>query len=405
VTGRYEPVADPEVLVDTIRFEEDTKTDPVGTIDDKVSVRKNSYNLAVLMPFDLRGIVPSIESLNPNQRRFVHYYSGVKMAVKDLGNRGIKLNTEVFDCKESVETTKQILATIKDPDAIIGPYEMSSIKATAAYGLKSRIPVFSPWTPSIPTEADNPYFVQLNPGLEVHARAIVNYIDNRLPHAKVYLVSRQDPRERSRLNLYRDARQKSPGTQIYEDLIIEDASAELAQTHLDSLLSELMPTVFVLPYYSRSDEDFISSFLRKLHAEQGKSEVYVFGLPQWLTFNRIGADYLESTNVHVSTAFYMNSQDPVVRVFQQQFLRQYGTVPEQSAYQGYAFTIFLGESLNQYGTGFLDDVAPMQVADHGYLIAPVYRTMISEKNNPVNYYENQGIQILRFKDHTFRLAE
>jgi len=405
-SGQYEPVEDPGALVDTVRFEEDKTTDPVGTLDPETGRKKSTYNLAVLMPFNLKGVAPaSMESLDPRLRRFLHYYGGVKMAIVDLDSIGIHLDATVFDCMESADITRRILHDIKDADAVLGPYDVESLRLAADFAKRSNTPVFSPWTPSIPVDEDNPNFVQLNPGLEAHATAIVRYIDDSIPEGKVYLVARADAREKNRLNLYHDAHNKRANAPPYEELIIADASVELSMTHLDELLSEEMPTIFVLPYYSRNDEDFINAFLRKLHAEQGKSEVFVFGLPQWLTFNKLNADYLQSTNVHISAVFHMDLQDPAVRQFQYEFLAVYATVPDPAAYQGYAFTMLLGESMDRFGTRFLSEMTPMEESVHGFLLEPVYRTKTPERNNPVQYYENRSIRILRFVEDSFRAVD
>lgn len=404
VTGKYEPVEDPRVLIDTVEFTENTETEPVGVIDKPGTEKKEVYHLTMLLPLDAQYQGAFLDGIDPRLRRFLHYYAGARMAIQDLNTRGIRLETEVLDCGESLESTRQLLRNLKDPDVVIGPYEMESLKEAAAFASKEHVPVFSPWTPSIPVEKHNPYFVQLNPGLEAHVEAIVEYIDTRLVHAKVYTVARDDVRERSRLDLFHTEHLEHPGLPPYEDLIISDASADLNNTPLTAFLSKDTATVFVLPHYSRSDEDFVSAFLRKLHAEQGNSTVYVFGMPQWLTFGKLRPDYMESANVHVSTAHYVDHNDTTIHDFQRRFLQTYGTVPDPAAHQAYSFIEFLGESLEAYGTGFLEEVTS-QSGSSDYRIRPVYMTDDAEIRRPVLYYENRAIHILKYEDSAFRKME
>ena len=99
----------------------------------------------------------------------------------------------------------------------------------------------------------------------------------------------------------------------------------------------------------------------------------------------------------------MDTRDPEVQEFQHAFLERYGTIPDASAYQGYSFIEFLGESLHRHGTGFLGQV--YGIASDGYLIQPVYRNQDAEQKRPVSWYENQAIHILHFSDHAYRKVD
>jgi ABC-type branched-subunit amino acid transport system substrate-binding protein len=402
-SGKYEPVEDPKRLVDTIRFHEDKSTKPIETVEMK-SVKKAVYDVAFLIPFNAARYTSSSGHTDPKVRRFIHYYAGVKMALHELAVDGIRISASILDTRESADEARRLIQGLKSVDAIVGPYETEGLRDAAEYSTRKKVPVFSPWTPSIPIEFNSPYFVQLTPGLEAHAVAMVEYIDRQLAGSKVYMVARNDPREKNRLNLFRDAHQRFDPLRPYEELIIDDASVSLHSTVLRPLIAQGRSTVFIMPFYSRGDEDFVNAFLRKLHAEKGTSSVYVFGMPQWLTFNRLNPDYLESGNVHVSTVHFMDPGDPEVQEFQRRFLERYGSLPEPAAHEGYSFTLFLGNSLSNYGTGFLDVVSdPLRYTDNSdFALTPVYRSVTPEARNIPNYLENQAIHILQFKDHAYR---
>jgi hypothetical protein len=399
-TGNYEPVEHPQELVDTVVFTEDTRTTPVTSIEDPARGKKAVYDLTFLMPFGAEGIIDVDEGVEPKLRRFLHYYGGVKMALAEMREDGLYFNTRVYDCGESASRLRSILRGIDPPDAMIGPYDLESLRGAAEYGSKNRVPVFSPWAPGIPMESDNAHFIQLNPGLDVHAAAIVGYVEQYLPGARVLLVARSEARERSRLELFQKARRLSEIP--FEELIIADSTADLNLTSLEGLLEAETETVFILPLYSRSDEDFINAFMRKLHAEKGEAEVHVFGLPQWLSFSRLNQDYMENTSVHVSAVQFIDITDPDVRRFEERYFSEYGTVPEPAAYQGYTFVKFLGKSLHRYGRGFLEDISENEDEKLLFRIRPVYEDPRPERRNPVRFYQNEAIEILQFSDHAFR---
>ena len=404
-TGEYEPVENPLDLVDTIEFIEDLTIPPVEETEEVVFVKKDEYELTLLVPFQASRISEYTSGIDPRLRRFVHYYAGVRMALRELNLRGIRLKTNVYDTRETSERTEELLGGMKRPDLIIGPYQIESLKHAEEYARKHRVPLFSPWTPSIPVERSNPYFVQLLPGLDAHAKAIVEYIDENLPDSRVYLTARNDPRETGRFSLYQEPHLERDGAIPYHEFIIEDSTVALIDTPLDGMLSEDTSTVFILPHYSRRDEDFIASLLRKLHAEKGESEVYVFGLPQWPSFQKLRPDYLESTNVHISSSFYVDYSSPEIRAFQQEFLDIYGTIPEQSAFQGYTLVKYLGEALFQFGPGFLEHLSQPEASNDFFRIIPTYESEDTElRRQRVRIYENTAIHILRFVDQKFRPA-
>jgi ABC-type branched-subunit amino acid transport system substrate-binding protein len=406
-TGKYEPVKDPQKQVDTIWFREDKESKPIGSVETKEKGKKALYEVAFLIPFNAEDNVFFTANIDPSVRRFIHYYAGVKMALQDLADQGVKISARIYDTHDSPQEARRLIQALENVDVVVGPYEVESIRDAAAFSSRRQVPVFSPWTPSISLEGDHPWFVQLTPGLEAHAEAIVDYIDTHLAGSKVYMVSRNDAREISRLLLFRDAHERNNTIQLYEELIIDDASVNLTDLSLKNVVDREGSTVFIVPYFSRNDEDFINSFLRKLHAEKETGTVYVFGMPQWLTFSKLNPDYLESANVHISTAHFMDASDPEVQAFQKRFLSEYGTLPEPAAHQGFEFVHFLGEALHHYGTGFLEHVSDRlsAPANENFDLVEIYRNPIPERRNVPNYLENRAIRILRFIDQAYRKVE
>lgn len=404
-TGKYEPVENPRRQVDTIRFtEEKASTPPVGETPGRKSVKKDQYDVAFLMPFDAAKNTTVTSSADARVRRFVHYYAGVKMALDDLRKEGISINATVYDTKENATVSKSMLQKIDRTDAVVGPYEVEGLREAAAFASRKRIPVFSPWTPSIVPDDNSPYFVQLNPGMEAHADAIMQHVSEKFPGARVYLVARDDARERGRIALFREAASRHGIGNRCEDFIINDTSADLAKTNFQGKTSRQVHSVFVLPHFSRNDEDFLNAFLRKLHAEKSTHPVSVYGLPQWMSFNKLNADYLESTNVYITTTQYVDYKDSGVREFQRSFFDLYGTIAEPSAYHGYTFTLFLGRALHKHGTGFLDAITDLPAGRAGeeYRLVSCFRNPVPERNNIASYIENRAILVLRFVDHAYR---
>ena len=411
-TGNYEEVEDPGSMVDTVRWQADPDApEPIGATGPVTGIRKDVYDIALLFPFQAAKHQSFADRVSPKARRFMQYYAGIRMAAEELARQSYPLRLRVYDTNESETRFEDLtrMREVRDADLIIGPYARNNVRMAADFALRNQTPVVSPWMPSAQITEENPYFVQLTPGLHTHARAIIEHIDQNYRDAKVYLVSRDQGRERSRLNYFQEAYQSvmnDPSITV-EELIVQDTTIDLSETDLTTVILEDRRTVFVLPYYSRADEDYVNILLRKLHADRLENEVIVYGMPQWLSFRKLNGDYLESLNAHVSSAAFSERSDPNVRSFRERFFERYGTVPEQAAYQGYDVIKYFGSMLFAHGTAFLSEDAPGtdSYLNLGFDINPVILQPAPERLEQVDFYENQHIYMLKFEDQEFQIID
>ncbi|MDX1479327.1 MAG: ABC transporter substrate-binding protein [Saprospiraceae bacterium] len=405
VTGQYEAVKDPLSLVDTIDWQEVIDQPVISSAESATSGKKDRYALAFMLPLQAnlhRGFGDEIPA---RTRRFLNYYAGMRLALADLTRRGIDLDVRVLDTEESTDVVRQQLRELRDVDLIVGPYDRDAIREAAEFGARYRIPVVSPWTPSITLEYPNQQLVQMVPGLRTHAAAAIEFIGQRFLNPRIYIVARDD-RERSRFAGYHAAQaQYNPGLERVEELMIYDATVDLAKTNLDTLIHDTRPTVFILPYFSRNDEEFVGALLRKLHAEKLERNVTVFGLPQWINFSRLNPDYLESLQTHITAAQHVDWANEATRRFSKDFYDAYAGIPEPSGKQGYDLVMFLGESLKAHGVPFMEPVAG-QPSPHGDILLRPVRDESARPDGdfPVLYYENQGIQVLQFTDQAYQIV-
>ncbi|HXR81824.1 MAG TPA: hypothetical protein VN763_12930, partial [Saprospiraceae bacterium] len=193
-----------------------------------------------------------------------------------------------------------------------------------------------------------------------------------------------------------------------EDLIIKDNSPELAHTDLLKLLRD-EGTIFILPYYAKADESFVNSFLRKLHADKELKDVMVIGLPQWMGFSNLNPNYMESLQVHISVATYINPDHPDYDAFKQKYFEEFHVIPDLQAFLGYDLIKWISNVLSTSGSegligpssGWYSGIAS------GFDIRPVYKNNSSssaEMKTPM-YYENTRIRMLKYEGQDFHLAD
>jgi ABC-type branched-subunit amino acid transport system substrate-binding protein len=406
VTGTYVLVPRSAVKVDTIKWTEDTKS-PIITDNvpepEKPS-KKNSFQISLLMPFSL-STEEEGDNFDGKINRFLQYYGGVQLAMSEVDSAGYKIALHTYDVDGTLAQTQSTLndPSIKNSDVIVGPYDKEEIEAVASYGLKNETMVVSPWLPAFNVAEENPFFIQVNPGLSSHAEAIMSFIAANWPNKKVFLVARDNTSEINRLNLFKKSNQLNT-----EDLIIKDDSPELARTDLQQLLRD-EGTIFILPYYAKADEGFVNSFLRKLHADKELKEVMVFGMPQWLSFSNLNPNYMESLSVHISVSTYIDPDHPQYDAFKQKYFNRFHVIPDLQAYLGYDLIKWLSTTLVTAGKDGMigpSSVWPSGIAS-GFDIKPVYKNNSSASSSEMKtplYYENTLIRILKYEGQDFHLA-
>lgn len=405
-TGTYVLVSRDAVKVDTVKWSED-KSDPILTDkDDKpvnnIPEKKSHYEVSLLIPLNSDNY-PDLEgSIDAKLLRFLQYYGGMRIAANEVSQMGLPVKFHSFDTELSLSQLNEILKdpVVKKADVLIGPYDKENIEMVASFGLENEKLVISPWLPAFNIDTENPYFIQVLPGLNTHAEAIMNFIGDRYLTKKIYLVARNNPTEIQRLALFKkNSRVKT------EDLIIDDGSIDLSQTNLSFLLDDPDGSIFVMPYYSRQDENFINSFLRKLHADKGTKNVIVFGLPQWTSFD-LNSNYMESMSVHISSSTYVDNDHSAYRNFRNKFFQTYFTMPDNQAYLGYDLIMWLSRALSKDGpAGLLSGSASEFGLISGYDLKPIYKegSKKTEMKTPL-YYENSKVRILEFRDQDFNLV-
>ena len=411
----YDPKSNTEILVprdaikvDTIQWTKDPAP-PIVTesiiVKDK-PVQKATYDVAFLMPFNAVNAELFGDQLDPRLNRFIQYYAGITLAKQWIDSADIAVTVHSFDATAATSAIDKI---IKDPelkkaDVVVGPYEKKELEIVASYGLENEVMVVSPWLPLYTIETENPFFIQLYPSLSTHAQAILEYIRDEMAGKKVFVVGRNNATETNRIKLFT----AYPGVKA-EELIISDTSPDLEKTDLHKYLDDDKGTIFILPYFAKTDESFVNSFMRKLHADKDTREAIVFGLPQWVGYSNLNANYMASLSLHLSISSFIDIASPDYAKFRANFLRRFHTVPDLNAFLGYDLMMWLADKLSTGGQeGLIGEMDPSQYGlASGFDIRPVYKSNAASDKAEMKvplYYENRRVRILRYIEQDYILV-
>jgi hypothetical protein len=379
------------------------------------SEKLNIYNVAIMLPF-LSDRSNNGTEIDGRSNPALHFYGGVKMALDVLSSEGVKLNVTVHDTKASEVVTQSLMNSreVKTANLIVGPFIKNNVAVAAEMAKQIGVPLVSPISPSSNVTEDNPYFIQVSPYLNTHCAAIMKHARERYRADQIVLVVRNKQAEISRLKYFQESNQAFEGTEDVERLkefIVTDETADFNKMDVSPYLKDGDTTVFIVP--SWSNESFIYSLLRKIQVAKVEneidSEVFIYGMPQWMDYERISYDYYEQLHVRVSSASYINPNSENVKKFKIVYFNKYGTVPALEAFIGYDVMLYFVRMMAKYGTFFQDrlDGEPAQYLQTRFdIIREVPLSAILEEDySKTNLFENKYVNILKFEDYYFQLDE
>ncbi|VBB48571.1 putative Peptidoglycan-binding lysin domain [uncultured Paludibacter sp.] len=156
-----------------------------GTRTIKKSEKKNTYKIAYLLPFMLNE-----KTQDATVNKFLDFYMGALLAVKEAQNSGINYEIYTYDTEKS-ET--KLYSVINQPemqkmDLIIGPAYTAQIPILADFAKRREIYTVVPFSSNVDDIEDNPYIFQFNPDKDLQNFFVVNALKNKFQDANIILV-------------------------------------------------------------------------------------------------------------------------------------------------------------------------------------------------------------------------
>ena len=367
---------------------------------------QHSLNIGLLIPFNASDYYPGSAPLPAQTERFLNFYQGFLLGLEELEQHGLRTRVDVYDTKNDKEIFGRTLDGLSEnpPDFVLGAYHSANIRALAKWTKEHKVIGVSPWKSSTSVSEENPYFLQINPTLDLYFKAIVEHADASFDHRQILLVSRDVSKEKKRLKSLQEARAAVGNSTPYREYIIP---GDIRSLEVDALALALHPrqTVVILPYYR--NESFVQLFLSKLAAAKGDNDVVIYGMPNWLDFESLQYEQMVSLNVRLPIHQYVDHQSVRTSAFRKKYADRYGMIPTHNdAFKGYDLAIFAGSGYQQHGTAFLSKLSDenQTLSTMDISIQPKYPVdgSNSEDYSKIDFFENTSLQIREFGFNGFQ---
>ncbi len=396
----------PEIAetIDTVVWTEVSEEDIAPIINETPSApdldKKPQYNVSLLMPLDASKLSNG-GGANPDldDNKFVNFYAGAMLAFESLEQEGVSLNVNVYDTETQDLNNLLDGYEVRNSDVIIGPRDTKELNKIATFGKEREITVVSPWKSSSKITSQNPYYIQLIPGLYDHYYKIAEHAAENFDSDQVILLGRNSTDERR----FKYFQQEAP----FREFTVDEDSLMVGETAFDSLLfSPVQTTAFIIPNYSSKDERFIYNCLRRINIEKGTKDVVVYGMPIMKDSDRTTYNFYKSLNMHICMSKFVDQDDEEIINFERAYYAKYAALPTTDAYEGYDVMMYIGRSLNEYGRNFQFHI---EDDEHDYLqtsynLEKLFKSDDLDKDNfeNINYYGNKYLDIVAFKQNAFK---
>lgn len=312
VTGDLTPVNPPTTVSEPIDDENDDETE--------ISVADPRPVISVILPFMLDD-----ETTSRKASLYTEFYKGLMIAADTLSNRGDTVTIVTYDCGDSIERLKNILASASPrPSVIIAPDDQASIAAIASSPVAADAYVLNVFSVRDTLYQTMPNVLQANiPQRAMYHKAvdaIRRYFEDATP---LILRNESGPNEKQEFVNYLTERYRESGKEPVE-LVYDGA---LLTASLQEAMSDSVSRYVIIPTSGHLNEfNKFSHVVKKLREQsEDPSRISVFGYPDWTAFRGDAAEMLHTLNATVYSRFDIDENSLDYRNINDAFQRWYGS--------------------------------------------------------------------------------
>ncbi|WP_216725944.1 ABC transporter substrate-binding protein [Hymenobacter siberiensis] len=312
-----------------------------------VSVKKTSYNVAVLLPFELSD--PSWQTVRKNQF-VIDLYAGLRLAQDSLQRAGRPIQLFAYDTGADTLTLKQTLALpeLAGMDMLIGPVYKSGAKLLSRYAQEHQIICVNPLSQDGDLVLDNPWHYLFSPSSATQGRVAAQFALNAFGAGKPGLV------------LYEDSKDDADFATAYKATFEAQGGKISALRRFNPDVDESLAAAFAGPELAAashvvvvSDNRRIGPYaLRLVQQQPAATRPGLLAPGSWLDNPRLDVSQLNGPTTYFIQPKYYDEQGLGYRRFRQLYLQRQHLPPSVFANQGFQLLMYFGNVLSQYGSDF-----------------------------------------------------
>ncbi len=316
-----------------------------------VVAKKNSYNVAVLLPFELAD--PSWQTQRKNQ--FVtDLYAGLRLAQDSLQRTGRPIQLFAYDTGADTLALKQVLALpeLAGMDLLVGPVYKSGAKLLGRFALEHQIACVNPLSQDGDLVLNNPWHYLYSPSSATQGRTAAQFAAGTFGNARPALVLYEDSKDDEAFaTAYKAALEAQGGKVSGLRRFDPDVDASLATAFAGPELAAAGHVVVV------SDNRRVGPYaLRLVQQQPAATRPGLLAPGSWLDNPRLETEQLTGATYFYQPKFY-DEQGIGFRRFRALYLQRQHLPPSVFACQGFELLLYFGNVLFRNGPAFQTGLA------------------------------------------------
>jgi len=320
----------------TAKADPQTEKTPVINFADIFKVKAGpEANMALILPFSGDGSSDS----------YLDFYSGVLMAVRDLGRSGMKMNLSVYDFNADADKIQR--TDLGKFDFIVGPVSKDQVEAVLHITPENTLLV-SPLDHKTASLADScSHFIQAPSTSERQYEDAVAWLNEELlPGDIVYLL-----KEKNAPATPAEKYMQLSGT-AYKTIEYGILEGRDIQEMLENGLKE---GDRVRAIVSSESEAFVNDAVRNLSLMTfHKFDVSLYGVSKMKNWETIESEALHNVHFHMSTSYHVDYCHSKIKNFLMEYRALFNCEPGPFAYQGYDLISYLVTFRTRYRGSWID---------------------------------------------------
>lgn len=318
-------------------------------------IKKNSYKIAYILPFEFSSIYDEDENMPPNiSRAAVEFYMGSIVAMENTTKvlpQNVKFVVKFLDTENSEQQIKRKILPALDlfkPDLIIGPFTAIAVRIVSKYALEKKISMVCPVSNVTECIMNNPYLITEKPSLYSQLAAFRNYTMSNFPDHKIILFGSNKKENDTSLFLLKRI----------DSVFIKKISTVIINTQNwnSSAYSKFLGNGKYIFYIPLNNEFVVNSIVSSLVSSGKTEDLVVIASYKWLEFSSVDISYLLSLNIHFAADHYFNYKDSSNLDFIKAYREKYNTEPSKFAFLGYEVSVFYANALGSSGNYFQKNI-------------------------------------------------
>ncbi|WKN32202.1 tetratricopeptide repeat protein [Porifericola rhodea] len=335
-----------QAYIDSLVQAYDIDVAALGVVSKESSVKKNAYQVAVLLPFLYNDLNP--EARQQRNQFVLDLYKGIKMGAKDLQDEGINVYVHAYDTERSGAKTSDLLKReeMGQMDVFIGPLYADPIKEVAQFTMNNQKYMFNPLSSNPAVIGENPFSYLMRPSLITQGKRAAQFALDSLGKNHAIVITSKSPQDSLRVSSFVNTFEEQGDRQVTileEDNFNRDRIGELVE-----MLNELGEDNLV--YVATEKELIISNTISAI--VMAENRVPVIGNEEWLEVSSLTFEQLENFEEYLIAPSYINPENEKYASFKERYRQQYYELPNKYTYTGYDLIMYIGNMLNEYGVYF-----------------------------------------------------